>query len=103
MMNLIWKLLMLAAIQIDDNGVVTGNDYAQGAPTGLLLQAATWLIYITGAVSVIVVIIGGLRYTLSGGNPKAIEDAKNTILGAVIGLIIAGVAYSIVRFILHWI
>ena len=44
---------------------------------------------------------GGLRYILSGGDNKKITDAKNTILYAIIGLIIAVLAFAIVNFVLN--
>ena len=58
------------------------------------------LIFITGAVAVIMLIIGGFRYTVSAGDSNAIGAAKNTILYAIIGLIVALLAFSIVNFVL---
>jgi hypothetical protein len=60
---------------------------------------ADTLIFIIGAVSVIMIIIGGLRYVISNGDSKAVESAKNTILYAVIGIIAAISAYAIVTFV----
>lgn len=57
------------------------------------------LIFIVGAVSVIMIIVGGLRYVLSSGDPKAISAAKDTILYAVIGIIVAIAAFGIVSFV----
>jgi hypothetical protein len=67
---------------------------------GIFQRIANVLIFITGAISVIMVVIGGLKYVLSQGNPGAVEGAKNTILYAVIGLIIAILAFAIVNFVL---
>ncbi len=58
------------------------------------------LLYILGAVAVIMIVIGGIRYTISNGDSGAVSNAKNTILYAVIGLIIALMAYAIVNFVL---
>jgi uncharacterized membrane protein (DUF373 family) len=58
------------------------------------------ILYIAGAGSIIMVVIGGLRYTISGGNPSAVNDAKNTILFAVIGLVISVSAYALVNYVL---
>ena len=58
------------------------------------------LIYATGAVSVLMIVIGGFRYSISGGDQSAINSAKNTILYAVIGLVLAVTGYAIVNFIL---
>ena len=45
-------------------------------------------------------IIGGIRYVISGGDSKKVTDAKNTIMYAIIGLIIAILAYAIVNFVI---
>ena len=45
-------------------------------------------------------IIGGIRYTVSGGDSGAVTSAKNTILYAVVGIIVAVLAYAIVNFVL---
>lgn len=57
------------------------------------------LLFIIGAVSVIMIILGGLRYVLSNGDSSQVTSAKNTILYAVIGLVVALLAYAIVNFV----
>lgn len=58
------------------------------------------ILFVLGAVAVIMIIIGGFRYVLSAGDSSAITAAKNTIFYAVIGLVIAILAYAIVNFVL---
>lgn len=58
------------------------------------------LLFILGAIAVIMIIIGGIRYVVSGGDSTSITGAKNTILYAVIGLVVAILAYAIVNFVL---
>ena len=58
------------------------------------------LIYLVGAISVIVLIIGGLRYIVSAGNATQVQGAKNTILYAIVGIVVAVAAYAIVAFVL---
>lgn len=57
------------------------------------------LLFIIGAVSVIMLIIGGIRYTVSGGDSAAVTSAKNTILYAIVGIVVALLAYAIVNFV----
>lgn len=59
------------------------------------------VLYVVGVISVVMLIWGGLRYIMSGGDSKKITDAKNTILYAIIGLIIAVLAFAIVNFVLN--
>jgi hypothetical protein len=56
------------------------------------------LIGIVGALSVLFVIIGGLRYILSAGNPQEASRAKETIIFALVGLVISITAEAIVAF-----
>ena len=58
------------------------------------------LLYIIGALSVLMIIIGGLRYTLSGGSAEAVKSAKNIIMYAIIGLVVAFLAYAIINWVL---
>ncbi len=57
------------------------------------------VIYIIGIAAVIMIVIGGLRYVLSGGDSSGTKGAKDTILYAVIGLVIAILSFSIVNFV----
>ncbi|HVE80552.1 MAG TPA: hypothetical protein VNA68_00180 [Candidatus Dormibacteraeota bacterium] len=58
------------------------------------------LLFIAGAVAVVIIIIGGIGYVTSTGDPARITKAKNTILYAVMGLIVALLAYAVVGFVL---
>lgn len=55
---------------------------------------------VVGIVAVMMIIIAGFRYITSGGNDGNVSSAKNTILYAVIGLVIVALAQIIVRFVL---
>lgn len=55
---------------------------------------------IVGVVSVIMIIIGGLKYITSAGDSNNVTSAKNTILYAIIGLVVVALAQVIVRFVL---
>lgn len=59
------------------------------------------ILVILGIVAVIMIIVGGFRYVLSGGDASNVTAAKNTIMYAVIGLIVAVLAYAIVNFVLN--
>jgi len=54
---------------------------------------------VVGAVSVIMIIIGGFRYIISGGDSAGVSGAKNTILYALVGLVIVLFAQLIVKFV----
>lgn len=71
---------------------LTGNN-------GLFNQVTNVLLYIIGAISVIMIVVGGIRYTISNGDSNQITAAKNTIMYAVIGLVVAILAYAIVNYV----
>ena len=66
---------------------------------GVFKQVTNTILYIVGIIAVIMLIIGGIRYVVSGGDSKKVTDAKNTILYAIIGLVIAFLAFAIVNFV----
>lgn len=51
-----------------------------------------------GGIALVIVTLAGLKYVLSSGDPQSINKAKDTILYALIGLIISILAFSIVSF-----
>lgn len=66
----------------------------------MLKTVINTIIYIIGIIAVIMIIIGGLRYVLSGGDSSSTKGAKDTILYAVVGLVVAMLSFSIVNFVL---
>ena len=96
------------ATDIGSTGLAGSADCAQGegqaetlVGTGGVFQTVTnILLFIIGAVSVIMLVIGGIRYTISGGDSNQITAAKNTILYAIIGIVVAIIAYAAVNFVI---
>lgn len=69
-------------------------------PSGTVSNALKLVFGIAGAISLLIITIAALQYTLSQGNPQATAKAKNTIIYAVIGLTICVLAFSIVTFVI---
>lgn len=67
---------------------------------GVVTAITDMLLFIVGALSVVMIIIGGLRYVTSGGNPASVTAAKNTILYAIVGLVVSFLAYAAINFVL---
>ena len=70
---------------------------------GIISTVTHWILFFVGVISVIMLIIGALRYALSAGDAKKVTDAKNTILYAIIGLVIALLSYAIVEFVMGFV
>ena len=66
---------------------------------GLVRKITDTLLFIIGVISVFMIIIGGLRFVLSGGDKTKAAAARNTILYAIVGLVIAFFSYAIIDFV----
>ncbi len=69
--------------------------------SGVFAQISSILLFIVGAIAVIMIVIGGLRYVISGGDASQVQAAKNTILYALVGIIVAILAYAAVNFVIN--
>ena len=58
-----------------------------------------WLLFAIGAIAVIMIVWGGIKFATSAGDSNKVTAAKNTILYAVIGLAVAVLAFAIVNFV----
>ena len=68
--------------------------------TGVFKQVTNTILYIVGIIAVIMLIIGGIKYVVSGGDSKKVTDAKNTVLYAIIGLVICFLSFAIINFVI---
>ena len=58
------------------------------------------LLYAVGLLAVIMIIVSGIKMITSAGDAGAVTKARNTLLYAIVGLIVAVLAYAIVNFVL---
>ena len=75
------------------------NGSGRTALTNIARQVVTLFSYIVGIISVIFIIYGGFRYITSGGDSNNVSSAKNTLIYALIGLVIVALAQFIVNFV----
>jgi hypothetical protein len=66
---------------------------------GVFVAVTNVMIYVIGGVAVIMLIVGGIRYVVSAGDQAAVTGAKNTILYAIIGIVVAVISFAAVQFI----
>lgn len=102
-------LTPVAAVNVfqDCSGAAANSSICKAAGTDKLFGAGSlWnrilnvFTTVIGAVAVLMIIIGALRYTTSNGEPAQLTSAKNTIMYAAIGLVLAAMANAIVNFVL---
>ena len=68
-------------------------------PMVIVTRGINIALVVLGGVSALMIVYAGFRFTLAGGDPQAVKAARNTILYAVAGLVIAILAYGIVSWI----
>lgn len=79
---------------------IGGGNAGQSDFNKAITTVVNVLLYLLGAISVIMIVIGGIRYATSNGDSSAVQSAKNTIMYAVIGVVVALIAYAIVNFVI---
>jgi hypothetical protein len=91
-----------ANLQFDPNGNCEVDDAGQTAAQRvdqMVEQIINIMSLVVGVVAVVMIIIGGFKYVTSGGDSGNVTGAKNTILYAVVGLVVVALAQVIVRFV----
>lgn len=78
----------------------TQGTQAQDKVNVLITNIVNIFSVVVGIVAVIMIIIGGFKYITSGGDSGNVTGAKNTILYAIIGLVVVALAQFIVKFVL---
>lgn len=94
--------LILNSIRIALGGANLGEDCVRNQcvdPSTMITGAIQWAVGMVGIVSAIFVVYGGISYTISAGDPGKLKKAKDTILYALIGLIIVALAEIITAFV----
>lgn len=68
-------------------------------PIYALLQfVANWAIRLLGVLAVLAIVISGIQYIVSQGNPEGVKNAKNRLTNAIIGLILLALMFVILNF-----
>lgn len=76
------------------------NPGAETDLNGLIATIINMVFGVIGIIAVIMIIIGGVNYTMSQGDSTKVQKAKNTILYGIIGLVVVLLAFAIVNFVL---
>lgn len=83
----------------------TGVNYCTGLPTpgassGNLQHLVQIVIGTLAAIAVLVIVIAGLKFITAQGDPQGTAKARDTIIYALVGLVIAVLAEAIVTFVI---
>lgn len=73
----------------------------KGTPDSVLSTGLKVVFAVAGAISILVIVLAGLRMVVSVGNPDAVNKARNTIVFAAVGLIVCLTGFIIVGFVVN--
>lgn len=107
-LSIVTAIVLATSPAVAQSSIQRGAQAAQGTgvpsnlfgDTGIITTITNVLLFIAGALAVIMLIFGGIRYATSAGNASAVTAAKNTVLYAIVGLIIAFLAFAAVNWLL---
>ena len=88
-----------AKTQIQSGLKAAGGDTKDTSGT-LITSVINVMLFIIGVLSVIMIVYGGILYVISAGDSGRVSKAKNTIMYAIVGLVVALLAYAIVNFVI---
>ncbi len=89
--------LLLSDINVGENEISIPKGSLDDSNITMALRLAFGL---AGGIALIIITIAGFKYVLSQGNPQETAKAKNTIIYALIGLVVCIFAFSIVSFVI---
>lgn len=84
---------------LNSTGLTSGGD-GKSTMTSIIQNVVNTMLFIIGALAVVMLIWGGLQYVISAGDSGKVGKAKSTILYAIVGLVIAIFSYAIVNFVI---
>jgi len=67
---------------------------------GSLTKILNIVLGVLGALAFLMVVIGGFRYTIAGGDADSVAGARRMIIYSIVGLVVIALAGSIVNFVL---
>jgi len=82
------------------NAVDPGNTAGADGLPEVAKNIINVILYVLGILAVGFIIYGGVKYSMSAGDATKVKSAKDTIMYAIIGLIVAILAFAIVNFVI---
>ena len=82
----------------DAGGIEAPEGFSQNLGT-TINTILSYVLGIAGLIAVVFIIVGGFRYLTSGGSKEGVTGAKNTLLYAIVGLIVIALAFALKVFV----
>ncbi len=79
-------------------GAVNCGNYTLNDGVQLIVNVMQWILGIVGSLTLLMFVVGGFMFLISGGNAQTVEKGKKILIGSVVGLAIVFGSYMIVKF-----
>lgn len=86
---------------LSNSAVCTEHNTTSNPIIGTLKNIALIVAFVAGAAAILLLLVGSLQYITSGGDPTKVSSAKNTIIYALVGLVVVALAATIIEFVLN--
>lgn len=90
-----------AELEFTSNPNCSNTSNAEQSVNDILAMVINIFSVVVGIIAVVMIIVGGIRFVLSGGDSAATSAARNTIIFAIVGLVVVALAQIIVRYVLN--
>jgi hypothetical protein len=92
-----------AKTEVCAGAAITGANCSDGGKglNGVVAAIINILSVVIGIAAVVMIILAGFKYITSGGDPSGVKSAKDSLIYAIVGLVVVAMAQTIVRFVLH--
>ena len=84
----------------NSDNVVCKDENKNAKGEDLIKDLINVLLYVVGALAVVMIIVSGIFYVISSGDAGRVAKAKNTLLYSIVGLVVAFLAFAIVNWVL---
>lgn len=101
--NFSWVILPSIALAAGDLGLSNAGkvELNQGDLVSMIAKIVNTALVLVGVLALAFFIYGGFLYITAAGDTEQIEKAKKILIYAVIGIVVIGLAYSVVQFVIN--
>lgn len=85
------------AVFAAENNLVPSQLAPINDPIQVVRGIIKFILLLAFVIAFIMLLVGGIRWIMAGGDEKSVEKARNTITAALIGLVVILVAYALIR------
>lgn len=96
-LKILFYTMTASALAITTDYTIPGQYGKEAGGPGFVANAYSFALFISGALAFGAIVYGGIKYVFAAGNPSGQSDGKEWVKGALLGLLLLGGAYLILR------